>query len=94
MGLHADGEARIPGEDVTVSTDLMAPTKAPRSAAERMRLYRRRRRHRRLNVRVEVDGTEVDALVRRAYLQPAHREDLYGIGLAVSTFLSDALVTL
>jgi hypothetical protein len=44
-------------------------------------------------VRVEVDATEVDALVRRTYLEPKDREDLSEIGQAVSSFLSDALVT-
>jgi len=58
-----------------------------------MRLYRRRRRYRRLNVRVDVDATEVDALLKRGYLKPEDRVDLSEIGQAVSAFLSDVLMT-
>jgi len=38
-----------------MSINLASSTKPARSPAQRMRAYRRRRRYRRLNVRVEVD---------------------------------------
>jgi len=65
----------------------------PQSAAERMRVYRHRRRRQWLSVRIEIDAAEVDALVQRAYLAATDRGDLSEIGQAVSAFLSDALVT-
>jgi hypothetical protein len=48
--------------------------KAP---AERIRLFRRRRKFRRQLVMVEVDPREVDALIERGYLEPNDRD---GVG--------------
>ena len=45
-----------------------------RTPAERMRLFRKRRKFRRQVVKVEVDPGEIDALIDRAYLQPKDRE--------------------
>jgi hypothetical protein len=47
----------------------------PKTPAERMRLFRRRRKFRRQEVKVEVDPGEVDALIDRGYLEPKDRDD-------------------
>jgi hypothetical protein len=70
------------------------PTKAmrsPRSPAERMRLYRRRRRHGMLSVRVRLGAMDIASLVRRGYLEPEVSEDLAAIEEAADAFISDAL---
>jgi hypothetical protein len=70
---------------------LMRLSTAP--AAERMRLYRRRRR---LGVRpltVELPPLTIEALVKRGYLKPHPRDDRNEIQFAVRAFLSDELVT-
>ena len=58
-----------------------------------MRLFRRRRKFRRQVVTIEVDPTEVDALIDRGYLEPNDRQDLEVLAAAVTAFFSDALVT-
>jgi len=64
----------------------------PRSrGAERMRLYRRRRRRQDRILRIEIAAAEIDELVKRGYLDPNNCMDLSAIGLAASAFLSDAL---
>ena len=63
------------------------------SAAERMRLSRKRKKLGKVVVTVEVDPGEVDALVDRGYLQRKERDDLEALAAAVTTFFSDALVT-
>jgi hypothetical protein len=60
------------------------PTNTLQSTAERMRLYRRRRRRGRRIVRVEIDAAEVEALVRRGYLEPKDREDRSAPGCSSS----------
>ena len=47
-----------------------------RTPAERMRLFRRRRKFRRQVVMVEADPGEVDALIARGYIDPKDRDDL------------------
>jgi hypothetical protein len=61
--------------------------------AERMRLFRRRRKYRRQVVKVEVDPGEVDALIDRGYLEPKDRDDLEVLAAAVTACFSDALMT-
>jgi hypothetical protein len=56
-----------------------------------MRLYRHRRRRGRRIVRVEIDATEVEALVRRGYLEPKDREDASAIEAAANAAISDLL---
>jgi hypothetical protein len=65
----------------------------PKTPAERMRLFRRRRKFRRQVVKVEVDPGEVDALIDRGYLEPDDRHDLELLAAAVTMFFSDALTT-
>ena len=62
------------------------PTRTPQSPAERVRLYRHRRRRGRRIVRVEIDAREVEALVRRGYLEPKDREDICAIEQAANAF--------
>jgi hypothetical protein len=52
-----------------------AQVRNARTPAERMRLFRRRRKFRRQVVKVEVDPGEVDALIDRGYLHPKDRDD-------------------
>ena len=67
------------------------PLRSPTTAAERMRLYRRRRRRGRRPFKVELDVADIDALVKRGYLDPKERDDLSAIAWAATGFLSDAL---
>jgi hypothetical protein len=69
------------------------PLRSARTPAERMRLFRRRRKFRRQVVTVEVDPREIDALIDRGYLEPNDRHDLEALAAAVTTFFSDALMT-
>ena len=61
--------------------------------AERMRLFRRRRKFQRQVVTVEVDPREVDALIDRGYLEPKDRDDLVALAAAVNACFSDNLMT-
>jgi hypothetical protein len=63
------------------------------SAAERMRLSRKRKKLGKVVVTVEVDPGEVDAPIDRGYLQPKDRDDLEVLSAAVTAFFSDALMT-
>jgi hypothetical protein len=74
-----------------MSPNLASSTKAPRSPAERMRLYRRRRRQGMLSVRIRLGATDIAALVKRGYLEPQLREDLAATEEAADAFISDAL---
>jgi hypothetical protein len=64
-----------------------------KTPAERMRLFRRRRKFRRQVVKVEVDPGEVDALIDRGYLQPKDRDDREALAAAVNEYFPDALMT-
>ena len=68
------------------------PMRSARTPAERMRLFRRRRKFRRQVVKVEVDPGEVEALIDRGYLEPKDRDDLEVLAAAVTAFFSDALM--
>jgi hypothetical protein len=65
----------------------------PRTPAERMQLFRRRRKFRRQVVKVEVDPREIDALIDRGYLDPKGRDDLVALAAAVNACFSDDLMT-
>jgi hypothetical protein len=64
----------------------------PSSSAQRMRRYRRRLRLRELSVRIEVDQFEIDALVKRGYIEAVRRNDPRAVADGVSAFISDTLV--
>lgn len=77
---------------------LLGPISGPQvrrasTPAERMRLFRKRRKFRRLVVRIEIDQREVDVLIDRGYLQPKDRNDRQVLADAVTACFSDALVT-
>ena len=63
----------------------------PRTASERMQLYRVRRRRGRRVVRVEMDDADIKALVKRGFLDPRHHGHLDEIESAANAFISDAL---
>jgi hypothetical protein len=68
------------------------PSKAsPKSVAERMRAYRRRRRHGLRCYEVKLGRAELDDLVAKGYLSPAKRNDRHAIELAIDDFLFDFL---
>jgi hypothetical protein len=66
--------------------------RSPYTAAERMRSYRQRQRRQWRSVRIEIAAAEIDALVKRRYLEPKSRDDLTAIGEAATAFISDALI--
>jgi hypothetical protein len=77
---------------------MMPPTsrtqvRNAKTPAERMRLFRRRRKFRRQVVKVEVDPREVEALIDRGYLPPKDRDDLEALAAAVTACFSDDLMT-
>jgi hypothetical protein len=65
--------------------------KAPRSAAERNRRYRRRQRRGQRIIRVQIGPAEIDALVSRGFLGPGDREDTIAIEWGMSAFIDEAL---
>ena len=67
------------------------PAHSPTPVAERMRLYRKRRRRRMRCVRVQLHVTEIDALIRKGYLDPKSRDDRDAIYAALGAFVDDAL---
>jgi hypothetical protein len=69
----------------------MKVMRSPRSPAERMRLYRRRRRQGMLSVRLRLGAMDIAGLVKQGYLEPQFREDLNAIEEAADAFISDAL---
>jgi hypothetical protein len=62
-----------------------------RSAADRVRSYRRRRRRGLRCIQVQVGPAELDGLVAEGYLLPGNREDSYTIGLAINGLMFDWL---
>jgi hypothetical protein len=67
---------------------MLENTKAVRSAADRMRAYRRRRRRGLRFVKVQVGWPELDGLVANGYLPADKVQDLLSIELAVNDLFS------
>jgi hypothetical protein len=65
--------------------------KAPTSAAERMRAYRRRRRRGFRYVDVQIGPVEVNGLIANGYLPADKQRDIHAIQLAVNDLLFDWL---
>jgi hypothetical protein len=82
------GRGRETLEKTEMSSKTNGPIKAP---AERMRSYRQRQRRQWRSVRIEISAVEIDALMKRRYLDPKNRDDLTAIGEAATAFISDAL---
>lgn len=60
--------------------------------AERMRLFRRRRRSGLRPVRIEVHPLMIDALAKGKYLEPNETGDTRAIARAVNDFIWDKLI--
>ena len=58
------------------------------SAAERMRLYRKRRRRGCRHVRILVHRAEIEALVAKGYLAPEERDNTEALQFAISGLLT------
>jgi hypothetical protein len=69
------------------STDRIEPL----NVAERMRLYRRRRRHGEKFVRISLHVTEIDTLVRMGLLTKEQRRDDQALQTAVLSIVYRAL---
>ena len=67
------------------------PALSSAPVAERMRLYRKRRRRGIRCVRVQIHVTEIDALIRKKYLDQQSRDDLKAVEYAIRTVVLDAL---
>jgi hypothetical protein len=67
------------------------PHARPSTTAERMRRYRKRRRRGIRCVRVQLHVTEIDALIRKKYLDQQSRDDLKAVEYAIRTVVLDAL---
>jgi hypothetical protein len=66
-------------------------TKESVSAAERMRVYRERRRNGLRCVRVLLHETEIDALIRKGFLNQERRHSPNAVDAALNGFICDAL---
>jgi hypothetical protein len=62
-----------------------------RSAAERMRLYRMRRRNGLRSVQVLLHGTEIDSLISKGFLKPERRHNRTAVENAVGVFICSEL---
>jgi hypothetical protein len=67
------------------------PALSSAPAAERMRSFRRRRRQGTRCVRIQLDVTTIDALIRKKHLEPEARNDQKALELAISDFIWDAV---
>jgi hypothetical protein len=74
----------------TKTANSHAPSSTP---AERMRRYRKRRRRGMRYVRVQLHVTEIDALIRKKYLDQQSRDDLKAVEYAIRSLVLDALTT-
>ena len=57
-----------------------------------MRAYRRRRQQQTRSIRLELTANEIDAFVKRGYLDLDSRNDVRAIGYAAMAVISAALV--
>jgi hypothetical protein len=65
--------------------------KAPTSAAERNRRYRKRQRRGQRIIRVQIGPAEIEALVSGGFLGPGDREDTSAIAFGMSAFIDETL---
>jgi hypothetical protein len=77
---------------MTTEFQSVQPPGKPLSAAQRMRAYRRRRRHGLRYVKVRVGRSELDGLVEKGYLSPDKRKDPHAIELAIEDLMFDCFV--
>ena len=67
------------------------PALSSAPVAERMRLYRKRRRRGMRCLRIQIHVSEIDALIRKKYLDQQSRDDLKAVEYAIRTVVLDAL---
>lgn len=67
-----------------------AHTRSP-SPAERMRLHRKRRRRGMRHVGILLHVTEIEALIRKGYLDQKSRDDRGALEFAIDALVWDAL---
>ncbi len=72
--------------EATTNSDTRSP-----SAAERMRLHRKRRHNGLRHVGIMLHVTEVEALVRKGYLSADKRNDIWALQAAVHELLYEVL---
>ena len=65
-------------------------TRSP-SGAERMRLHRKRRKNGLRHVGIMLHATEIEALVRKGYLPPEERKNIWALQTAVHDLLDKTL---
>jgi hypothetical protein len=59
-----------------------------------MRRYRKRQRHGRRLIRVQIGPTEIEAVVTRGFLRPSDGQDIGAIEFALSALIDEALGSL
>jgi len=74
-----------------MSTDPAQRARSTSPAAKRMRRYRKRRRSGIRCVRISLDVTEIDDLIRLGHLQEERREDAEALQTAVLSLVYRAL---
>ena len=67
------------------------PALSSAPAAERMRRYRKRRRRGMRCLRIQIHVSEIDALIRKKYLDQQSRDDLKAVEYAIRTAVLAAL---
>ena len=75
-----------------MSTETAKSVTHSPSSAERMRLYRKRRRSGTRSVHIQLDAIEIDALIRRGYLGQESRDDRCALEFGIDALLWDILV--
>jgi hypothetical protein len=74
-----------------VGDGAVKPHARPSTTAERMRLHRKRRRGGMRCVRIQLDVTTIDALIRKKHLDHEARNDQKALELAIGDFIWDAV---
>jgi hypothetical protein len=67
------------------------PIHSTSPAAERMRLYRKRRRRGIHSLRTSLHVTQIDGLIRKGFLEQEDRGDLEALQRAIDALISTAL---
>ena len=75
-----------------MSTETAKSVTHSPSSAERMRLHRKRRRSGTHYVRVLLDATEINALIRKGYLDQKSLDDRDAVEFAIGAFVWDTLI--
>jgi hypothetical protein len=71
-----------------MSTDSISPpSRSSSPTAQRMRLYRKQRRHGLRSVRILLDKVDIDALIRMRLLKEDQRQDVEALQTAVLTLV-------